>query len=410
MADIVRTELDEKYKKMLLDIDPKKINVIDINKLFGTTYNIKTKEQTEPIIPRYKKITLKANEYINKTDVVTTPGTLLFNKLLVEANDLSDIIPNGYYNPKDIGKKGYFGFLNLLFPAVVAEKIDMDKVIKVSNDLQFWGLKLIITFSPSFTKAVATSNPKVIAEKKKCVAELRKKYGDDIPLSEIVDLEDKLVEMNRELIKDDPGMTLYKSGSRGSFENDFKNCNVMVGAMQNPATGKYDLMESNYIDGIEKKDLPIAGNIVVNAGYPKAVGTKDGGYFTKKFYAAFQSIVIDEKGTDCKTKVTLDEFVTDKNKNNLLYSYILEGDKLVLLTPDNINKYVGKTVHKRSPLFCKNKKICNKCAGELFNYFNLYNAGATAVTIPNGLMNKNMKRFHVAKVFLDEVDLNTLIR
>jgi len=280
------TELEDNFKKMLFDIDPKTVTVKDINKLFGTTMNVKTGEQTEPILPKNRKITLKAREYINTKDIITTPGIFLFNKIIVEKNEISHIVPDGFYNPDVINKKTYSDFLGLLFPAVVNKKITMEVVQRVVKEVEFWGLKLAITFSPAFTKAVATAHPKVMEEKKKRVAALRKEYGDEVPLDKIVQLEDDLVALNADLIKDDPGMYLYYSGGRGSFENDFKNCNVMVGAMQNPATGKYDMMESNYIEGIAKKDLPIAGNIVVNAGFPKAVGTKD------KYHCPYKTYLI----------------------------------------------------------------------------------------------------------------------
>ena len=275
--------------------------------------------------------------------------------------------------------------------------------------MEFWALKPLAIFSPSFTKATTTSNPKVMAEKKRLIKEAKEKYGDNIPLGTMVDIEDALVKMNYELNKGDPGMTLYDSGSRGSFDNDFKNNNIMLGPIFNPATKTYSLMESNYIDGIEKEELATAANIAVNAAYPKSVGTQVGGYKTKQFYAVFQAVVVDKPGTDCGTKQCRDVYLTKKNLNDYILSYIVDNGKLVLLDYNNADKYIGKVVHKRSPLFCKNEKICSVCAGKIFEFFDIKNAGATTVRISNDIMEKNMKKFHNAKISLDEIDPDKLL-
>ena len=403
-----RILLEKEIKDMLLKLKPEEIDVILLSKLFGSTFNMETKSMTEPIVPRNRKMVLKAGEYINKNDITTTPGIFMYNKLLIEGK-LDKIIPEGFYNPPVIDKKAHNKLLKYLFPAVKDKKMSIETLQRFLRDMEFWGLKPLTIFSPSFTKNTVTSNPKVMKEKERLLKEAREKNNGEVPLNQMIDIENYLVDLNKKLIKDDPGMTLYDSGSRGSFDNDFKNNNIMVGPVLNPATGEYDLMESNYIDGISKKDLAIAGNLVVNAGFPKAVGTQNGGYKTKQFYAGFQSIVIDKPGTDCGTQVYLTDILNEHTKNDFLYSYILDGKKLILLDESNIDKYMGKVLKRRSPLFCTSDKICNKCAGERFNYFDLYNAGSTTVKMPNGLMNKNMKRFHVAKIVLDEVDPSSLL-
>ena len=93
----------------------------------------------------------------------------------------------------------------------------------------------------------------------------------------MVDIRNELLDVARDTIKCDPGKTLFDSGSRGSFDNDFGNMFVAVGPVENPVTGQFDFMKSNYIGGISKEDLVAAGNIIVNAEYPKAIGTAKGG-------------------------------------------------------------------------------------------------------------------------------------
>lgn len=80
-----------------------------------------------------------------------------------------------------------------------------------------------------------------------------------------------------------------------------------------------------------------------------------------------------------------------------------------MLSPENRDKYLNKKVKLRSPMFCKNDKVCNKCAGERYYIMGIKNSGLTAGRISNTLLNASMKNFHVAKVVFDEVDLNDLL-
>jgi hypothetical protein len=80
-----------------------------------------------------------------------------------------------------------------------------------------------------------------------------------------------------------------------------------------------------------------------------------------------QTEVLDEHGSDCGTKKTIDVKLTNRNRNDFEYRYIVEGDKLVELTPQVMDKYIGKTIHMRSPMYCLGDKTCNICAGEM-NY------------------------------------------
>ena len=76
------------------------------------------------------------------------------------------------------------------------------------------------------------------------------------------------------------------------------------------------------------------------------------------------------------------------------YRYIFDpsnSNKLIYLTADNLNNYVGKTVTVRSPLYCKSDRYCSKCAGELFYKLDMPNAGLLTSTYSGILMNRSMK-------------------
>lgn len=262
-------------KKLLLGLKKNEMTVDLITSLFSNTTKMsegdkKTFEVNPPVIDTQWKLHLDAGEYINKEAVETTAGIFLFNKLIVEG-DLEKITPNGYYN-ETLNKKKFSAFLNYVAAGIMNGKITINPTVyNFLRDYEFWALKLVTIFSPSYTSALVTPSKRLTDEKQRLLND-----NKNASTAEMVEIRDKLLDVARDTIKGDPGKTLFDSGSRGSFENDFGNMFVAVGPVENPVTGNFDFMKSNYISGISKEDLVAAGNIIVNAEYPKAIGTAKG--------------------------------------------------------------------------------------------------------------------------------------
>ena len=104
--------------------------------------------------------------------------------------------------------------------------------------------------------------------------------------------------------------------------------------------------------------------------------------------------MLDDYGSDCGTKRTLDVKLTNTIKKDYMYRYIVtDNGSLVLLTPENMDKYVGKTIKMRSPMMCVGEKICNHCAGDLFYKLGIKNAGLTASRVATTLTRLNINFF-----------------
>lgn len=395
-------------KKELLALKQEELSISLISKLFGKTAK-KVDGKWEIQNPKFdtkSPLHLDAGEYINQKEVDTTVGSFLFNKLMIEGM-LEPVIPNHYYN-EVVNKKGFKKLVGMLSEGLMMGKIPVDPVlIKWLKQYEFYGMKAVTIFSPSYTEGLLKKNVSVSKEKQKL---LNQKKGDLTP-AEMTEIEDTLVKNSHDILKKDPGLTLYDSGGRGSFDNDYKNMNLMIGPVAVPGEeGNFDMITSNYIEGLQKKDMVAAGNMVVNAAHPKAIGTQESGYQTKQYYAAYQSIQCDEEGTDCGTKMGLSIFLSEDEISDYYYQYIIKKDSSIeMLSPENRDKYLNKKVKLRSPMFCKNDKVCNKCAGERYYIMGIKNSGLTAGRISNTLLNASMKNFHVAKVVFDEVDLNDLL-
>lgn len=347
---------------------------------------------------------LKAGEYINTTDVDTTLGSFLFNKICIEGT-LEPSIPGHYFN-EVVTKKSIGKLINKVIPDLMSKKLPlMPNMTDFIRDFRFYGLMLCAGLSPSLTPGVFSVQKEIREERERMYAEA----GGTPDLARAVEIEDKLIADAKKLLQDDPGMSLFDSGSRGSFDDNYKMMCLTVGPIPNPGTGGYDIVKNNYIDGIDKGELPAMGNSIVSGVYPKSVGTADGGYITKQFYAVFQGITMDEPGTDCGSKGYLTVFLTPANYGDYMWQYAQVGQKLVLLDPENQAMFMNRMVKLRSPIGCLSPKFCNICMGERFYKLGIRNAGLTAGRVPNSILNAGMKAFHETKVHFNKVDPEKLL-
>lgn len=403
-----RKFISEDLRQMLLKLDRKEMDIKLFAKLFNRTYNMKTKSFTEPLIPRNHKMLIKPGEYCGNTEeIVTTPGAFIYNLLLCK-DKCDHLLPNHFYSAWPITAKNHEKLLDIIYQGCITKKMTIEQLINFLNDMEFWGLKPSSMISSSFTRATTISHPEAQKLKKEMLAKIGNRK---LTVNEMVEIEDAAVELSKRLLKNDPGADLYDSGSRGNWENDFKNNNVMVGAVANPQTGGFDFMESNYIDGISKKDIIISGNNIVNACFPKAVGTRVSGYSTKQSYAVYQSIVIDnDERSDCGSTVGSKVFLTAKNIDGYIFRFIInEHGGLTQITYENKSQFINKWVNMRSPMSCRNDKFCAVCAGTKWSAMEIENAGVSTARVTNGLLNASMKLFHKTKVELDQIDPDSLL-
>lgn len=395
--------LSNELKKELISIPPWDLTRTKIAHLFGQTTKLGSFEMSQPKFnPRYK-VHLDAGEYINVEAVDTNVGIILFNKLMIEGK-LEDIVPNRFYN-EVVTKKKFTKLSAMVGEALRTKKIPIEPTVaQFLRDYEFWGLSLVAIFSPSYTMGMVKPNPKLTKE----VDDTLKK-ADLSRVEDMIKVEDDLVDKADDVTKGDPGKTIFDSGSRGSFENDFKNMAVFIGPVENPVTGQYDFMTSNYMNGLKKEDLVGAGNIIVNAEYPKAIGTARGGYLTKQFYSVFQMITLGEKGSDCHSQVGLRVHITEDNIAYFIDQYIMTTKGPVRITDENASKFINKWGMIRSPMFCLSDKICNICAGERYYDMDINAIGLTSVNMSNNLMQKNLKLRHSMKMQVDQVKPDKLL-
>ena len=403
--------LSNELKKELLSIKAKDLTINKIAELFGITTSMKDKNNKKSVFdvkePKFNpraKFTLQAGEYINKETITTSVGIFLFNKLMVEGM-LEDVVPNGYYN--EICNKSKFGKLtDMVAEAIMSQKIKIKPtVVDWLSAYEFWGLGLVAVFASSYSMETIIPNKELEALKTKLLSE-----APNNDLATLSKIEKELVKKADELTEGTPGKFLFDSGARGSFSNDFKNMAISIGPVENPVTGSYDFMKSNYMEGIKKEDIPAAANSIVNAEYPKAIGTAVSGYFAKSLYSVFQTMSIAEEGSDCGTKRGLPVVITKGNLRDYIDQYIMDGNKLVLIDKDLPAQYMNHTVMIRSPMYCITDKICSKCAGKRFYKVGISDIGLTVPSLAGSLSNAQMKKRHSMEVKMHYIDENEILK
>ena len=346
----------------------------------------------------------------NTNIIKTTVGIWVFNKAFIE-QDLFELF--GYIN-EPITNKIFKKINKQVSYAVMEDKIPLDALKRlVMKTEKFQPYCNIL--SASITENMM-SIPKAIAKKKE---ELFKKYEKELSEHDPVasqKIEKELLEECKKLLKDDPSVDMIDSGAKIDWNNNFKNMFVMKGASKNPdplnPNGEYTVIKSDLTTGIKPEEYAAFADSLTGGPYARAKKTADGGAWEKIFVKALEHLSILDEGSDCGTKRFKEVSLTKDNIDDWMYSYIVEGSRLIELTSDNRDSYIGKTVKFRYSGLCESEKgICNKCAGNLFTRLGIKNVGVATYVIPATIKLKSMKTFHdsTVKVFdMEEYGFNKI--
>lgn len=379
-------------KQMFLELDEKDITKTFLIDIFSDRYDAVANKTIPSRFNTYDEFVLKKGDYPTITgDVLTNCGLFIVNKFLYE-KDWVDVI--GYMNTPM--NKSQIGRIDGMLTSVVFEDETGEyqkKYVKYLNKLTW----LQLTFHTEICSTLSIKSSKPLPEVTKRKKQLLDKYKKEIEDGDITvatKIQTELIDLSKELLKDDQVIELYDSGARGAFDNAYRQDQLIKGPIYNAANKKYEIMTNSLYEGADKTDLAAFANAVVAGQYPKAKGTAVSGYAAKKINAALQSEVLDEKGTDCKSKFPETITLTKENVSLYKYHYVIDDGKPVRLDDTTFKKYVGKTVKMRMPSTCTGSKICNICAGDRFYLLGVTDVGLSANRLANSLLNGGMKMAH----------------
>jgi hypothetical protein len=346
---------------------------------------------------------LKKDILVNcKNDTETTFGLYIFN-LFCLATPFGDIIPyfNKPFNPKNSDK-----VINDINSALISNKITGEQFAQYQDNFLFLSYKSTL-YTPGMSLNMFKVNKKVKALKEK----LLKENPDIIKNNDYIaynnKIEKPLLELAKEELKNDPSCVWYERGGKPKFTNVYKNNAIGIGAIHDPVTDSFKIEPNSFMEGIPREKLNVFANMLIGAAYSRAVATQDGGAKTKYIYAAMQSVILADKGTDCKSHKYEKKIITVSNVKANLGRYIVNRDDKTLeqLTFENMNKYIGKEVEMRSVLYCFHEKnYCNICAGEYLYDIGLKNAGNTSSNMSSRMMNMALKQMHSSTLVLVKLE------
>lgn len=347
---------------------------------------------------------LKKGEYMNDKDIVTTVGSFIFNKFVIEPR-FAELIG---YNNEVIDSDGLKDLESKLSKLLLDDKITTIDFGDYLNRIQWIGMQFHEPLAASFTMRGLKPNVKVAKRKAELIKQNREALdkGDVMVMSAI---EKELVELAKKEVGDDPSMDLYYSGARGSISNNYKQLSIVKGPVFNKTTGKYQFIENNLFDGISKEEISASGTNTINAQYPKSCGTAVSGYKAKQVSSLGQAVVLRKDIQDCGSKGYVEIVIPKSMKSKFMYRYIIDGGKTVLLDDETIEKYIGKKVKLRSIMYCGcDSGVCMTCAGKLFEKLQIDSIGLTTSTLTGALLNLKMKAFHDSSVKVNEIDLDDM--
>ena len=402
---------DQQYIQLFLDTfkTPKDITYSKLNEYFGHKLekeNGKIKKVLPPLFFTSDEFILKKGTLPNvKSDIQTSIGLYIFNLFCT-----SYIFPENtveYFNPKDgITPDNMEKLMGTIVDFLIENKITGEHFAKFQTNTAWLGYKGTI-WNPGQSFEFAKINPEVAKAKPKLLEEWHKVVdnGADPVTTYIKMVEQPLMKIAKESLKNNEAWPIYARGGKPKFGNVYKNCTLSMGPVYDPITGSYKIADSSFMEGIDNNLVPTFANIQIEAAYSRAVATQDGGAKTKQIFAAFQSVKLDPKrGSDCGSTRYIPKKITKKNFDKIYLRYFLDDGKLIKLTKENFPKYEGKTVMMRSPLFCRNNDYCNICAGDYFYELGLENIGNSATRLSSTLMNKALKAMHDISVNADLID------
>ena len=174
------------------------------------------------------RFVLKAGEYMNDKDIVTTVGSFIFNKFIIEPK-FGKLLG---YNNNVIDADGLKDLESQLSKLLLDDKITTTDFGDYLDRIQWLGMQFHEPLAASFTMRGLKPVPAVMKRKAELVKENKEaiEKGDIMVMSAI---EKELVKLAEREIGDDPAMDLYYSGARGSISNNYKQLSIVKGPVFN---------------------------------------------------------------------------------------------------------------------------------------------------------------------------------
>lgn len=212
--------------------------------------------------------------------------------------------------------------------------------------------------TPTGTEKTLTTHPDMVKRR----TELLEKYKDNLTPANIAAIQNELIALDKEWLKDDEAMDYYLSGKAFSVKR--KKMFVMHGIEASfQEDGKFTLIPTSLNEGGDLKNMVAKNNSIREGSYDRGADTAKGGEKVTFLQRVYQNTKIIPG--DCGTKLTYKFIITEHNAHAYLGLNMVDAGKLVVLTPDLAKANYGKMIAIRRPLLCQasHTDYCECCTG-----------------------------------------------
>ena len=368
MSSLKRKEpedFNEVDRAIVLDFIERKHNIHknDILKLVGK-FKGKSRQYSFK-----SKVVLQKGDYKGiSAPLETSFGRLIINTVIFSHCDAE--FQDVQFDSKTTGK--VFG---RLADAVIKGELPISQFKASLNYYERFAFSMAPYVSPSIDVRVIAMGDEVLNLKKKLIEDNREALdNNDYVVADKICRE--LIAKAKEVHADSDHLEHYESGaSKMSWTNDFQLGGIMMGSLPtgSGSSAGFKVSTASLLEGMPVEELMDYSNYATIAAYFRAKNPEIGGTYLKLLLVYLSTLKLGKKDSDCGTEMTLTKVISQGDAKEHIGSYIVENGKLVRLSWDNIDSYVGHPVELRSPVYCKDVHLCNKCVGDLI--FNIVGEG-----------------------------------
>lgn len=348
-------------------------------------------------------LTPSMSPIVNKS-IETSAGLYLFNLVCIQWPFGGSI---GYFN-ETLTPSVFDKFHKKMMQLLIDKKVTTEQIGMFYTNMTFMS-----SFCEIYSHGLSTKFLGIPKEVKALKEKLIKEHADIIASNDTIKyvemVEKPLLAEAEKILSKDPAWPLIEFNKGKFFNNNYKNNCITNGSIWDTVNNKFVISTNSYTDGIEPDKYHIYANLSLSGTYARNIETQYGGAQTKYMFSAMQYSILDKKGSDCGTTMTLPIKITNDNKDFYIYRYFVEDGQIKHMTREIVGDYVGKIVNFRSPLFCKSPNVCNHCFNSLYYDIGITNAGLTSTRPTASIMYIAMKAMHDSTVKTVRIKLQNYI-
>lgn len=304
--------------------------------------------------------------YKGSETLVTTYGRAFVNYLclVIPFGDAIDYM-NGFFDIKSIEDR----ISQMLIDDPEDDSITTPPTGKLFVKQYLMFCDYILSLVAYNSLCVVSSSPKSLLshpKARKMREQLTKEYKDQLSDPAIVArIGNQLEQLDREWLANDPTFNYYTIKDKKLFGAVRKKMFYMFGGESPFQDGTtVEFIAKSLEEGIDINHFTAMNNSLRYGSFNRGAQTQLGGESTKTIYRMLGTVRIAED--DCGTKIGIPTDITDQNKRQFIGHSIIERNRSIVLSMENIDQYVGKNPALRGPLTCKTegRNVCSVCIGK----------------------------------------------